>query len=130
MHLETTEKLLELWNLSTKDMKILGGKKKREEIMYTSIFSVFRNVFKSCLLHCCLNSRLCGKGLRYIKSIFSFSPQCFQKLFSLTLSQTTNFRLFLTIDENDRKVLQTSRKHWVKEKLLIINNFSFSHSVF
>ena len=32
-------------------------------------------------------------------------------------------------DENGRK-LQTGRKHWEKEKLLVTSNFSFSHSVF
>ena len=28
------------------------------------------------------------------------------------------------------KVLQTGRKHWEKEKLLVTSNLSFSHSVF
>ena len=32
-------------------------------------------------------------------------------------------------DENGR-VIQTGRKHWEKEKLLFMSNFSFSHSVF
>ena len=30
----------------------------------------------------------------------------------------------------EKKVLQTDRKHWEKEKLLVRSNFSFSRSVF
>ena len=50
----------------------------------------------------------------------------------------TNFRLFQTervcrrqvqIWQKWQKVIQTGRKHWEKEKLLITSNFSFSHSV-
>ena len=57
----------------------------------------------------------------------------------LTLSQTTNFRLFQTgrvcrrqfqVWRKWQKVLQKARKHWEKEKLLITSNFSFPHSVF
>ena len=51
----------------------------------------------------------------------------------------TNFRLFQTervcrrqfqIRRKWKKVIQTGRKHWEKEKLLFMSNFSFSHSVF
>ena len=58
----------------------------------------------------------------------------------LTLSQTTNFRLFQTggvcrrqfqIWWKWQKALEMGRKHCgKKEKLLIMSNFSFSHSVF
>ena len=57
----------------------------------------------------------------------------------LTLSQTTNFRLFQTERVCRRqfqtwwkgqKVILTGRKHWEKEKLLVTSNFSISHSVF
>ena len=57
----------------------------------------------------------------------------------LTLSPTTNFRLFQTervcrqqvkFDENDRNFLQTSRKHWEKQKSPVRSMFFFSHSVF
>ena len=56
----------------------------------------------------------------------------------LTLSQTSDFRLFKTkefADDNFRfdknnKVLQMGRKHWENEKLLVTSNFLFSHSVF
>ena len=57
----------------------------------------------------------------------------------LTHYQTTNFRLFQTekvsrrqfqISRKWQKVIQTGRKHWEKEKLLVTSNFSFSHSVF
>ena len=57
----------------------------------------------------------------------------------LTHYQTTNFKLFQTERvcrrqfQNWRKwqkVIQTGRKHWEKEKLLVTSNFSFSHSVF
>ena len=57
----------------------------------------------------------------------------------LTLSQTTNSRLFQTERFCSRqfqiwwkwqKVLQTGRKHYGKrKKLLMMSNFSFSHSV-
>ena len=54
--------------------------------------------------------------------------------FLLTLSQTTNFRLFqvqrVCRRQFQKKVLQVVRKHWEKEKLLITSNFSFSHRVF
>ena len=33
-------------------------------------------------------------------------------------------------DENGRKFTQTGRKHWEKEKLLVMSNFSFSQSAF
>ena len=57
----------------------------------------------------------------------------------LTHYQTTNFRLFQTervcrrqfqIWQKWPKAIQTGRKHWEKEKLLVTSNFSFSHSVF
>ena len=57
----------------------------------------------------------------------------------LTLSQTTNFRLFQTkrigrrqfkFDENGRKFSKLGRKHWKKWKLLVMSNFSSSHNVF
>ena len=57
----------------------------------------------------------------------------------LTLSQTTNFRLFQTervcrrqfsVSRKWQKVLQQARKLNEKEKLLVTSNFSFSHSVF
>ena len=53
----------------------------------------------------------------------------------LTLSQTTNFRLFQTgnnnskFDENSEKVPKGKKTEWEKEKLLIMSNCSF-HSVF
>ena len=58
----------------------------------------------------------------------------------LTLSQTTNFRLF-QIERVCRRQIQISQKMaesspkglktlWEKEKLLVTSNFSFSHSVF
>ena len=59
--------------------------------------------------------------------------------FLLTLSKTTNFRLFETervwrqqfeLDENGRKVSKQVETLWEKEKLLFRSNFSFSHSVF
>ena len=59
-------------------------------------------------------------------------------LSSLTLSQTTNFRLpnwkiwrqqFQTLWKW-QKMCQTGRKDWEKEKLLVTSNFSFFHSVF
>ena len=61
------------------------------------------------------------------------------ELNSVNLSQTTNFRLFQTkricgqqywIWWKWQKVLQLSRKHLEKEKLLFKSNFSFSYSVF
>ena len=57
----------------------------------------------------------------------------------LTHYQTTNFRLFQTervcrrqfqIWRKWQKAIQTGRKHWEKEKLLVTSNFFFSHSVF
>ena len=57
----------------------------------------------------------------------------------LTLSQTTNFRLFQTERACRRqfkiwwkwqRVIHMDGKHWEKEKLLITSNFFFSHSVF
>ena len=62
---------------------------------------------------------------------------CF--LLNLTHYQPTNFRLFwierlcrrqFQIWWKWQKVIQTGRKHWEKEKLLITGNFSFSNSVF
>ena len=44
----------------------------------------------------------------------------------LTHNQTTNFRL----DENGKKVIETGRNLWEKEKLLVKSNFSFSLIVF
>ena len=58
---------------------------------------------------------------------------------SLTHYQTTNFRLFqiervcrqqFQIWWKWKKVIQTGRNHWEKEKLLVTSNFSFSFSVF
>ena len=58
---------------------------------------------------------------------------------SSTHYQTTNFRLCRTervyrrqfqIWRKWKKVIQTGRKHWEKEKLVITSSFSFSHSVF
>ena len=62
--------------------------------------------------------------------------------FNLTIRKcvkTTDFKLVQTerlcrqqfqIWQKWKKVIQTSRKHWEKEKLLVTSNFSFSHSVF
>ena len=59
--------------------------------------------------------------------------------YDLTHYQTTNFRLFQTervcrrqfqIWRKWQKVIQMGRKHWEKEKLLVMSNFSFSPSVF
>ena len=59
---------------------------------------------------------------------------------SLTLSQTTNFRLFQTERNGKRQfqILITIAERspngyktlWEKEKLLVTSNFSFSHGVF
>ena len=59
---------------------------------------------------------------------------------SLTLSQTTNFRLSQTeefaddnsiFDENGGKVSERIEKTlWEKKKLFVTSNFFFSHSVF
>ena len=58
---------------------------------------------------------------------------------SLTHYQTTTFRLFKTervcrrqfqIWRNWQKVIQMGRKHWEKEKLFFMSNFSFPNSVF
>ena len=57
----------------------------------------------------------------------------------LTNYQTTNFKLFqnervcrrqFQICRKWKKVIQTGRKHWEKEKSLNTSNFSLSHSVF
>ena len=73
-------------------------------------------------------------GLRH-----TFFPRRFVMTSVLTLSQTTNFRLFQTeivcrrkfqIWWKWRKAFETGRKHWEKEKLLVTSNFSFSRSVF
>ena len=62
-----------------------------------------------------------------------------QKFHVLTLSQTTNFRLFQTervcrgqfhIWWKWQEVFETGRIQWEKAKLLVTSNFSFSHSVF
>ena len=88
-------------------------------MLIRSNFSCSHNVFKRCLLLMHQNEYLWSKGL--------------------TLSQTTNFRLFQTervcrrqfeISYKWRNVLKRCRKHWAKEKLLFMSNFSFSHSVF
>ena len=54
-------------------------------------------------------------------------------MLQLTLSQTTDFKLFQTI-LNLKKIAESSpngkKTLWVKEKLLVMGNFSFSHSVF
>ena len=55
-------------------------------------------------------------------------------LVEITLSQTTNFRLFQTERVCRRrkwkKVLPMGRKHWKSEKFPFTSNFSYSHSVF
>ena len=57
----------------------------------------------------------------------------------LTLSQTTNFRLFqlkesadgnFHFDENGRKFSKGLKILLEKEKLLVTSNFSFSHRIF
>ena len=63
----------------------------------------------------------------------------FGNAYVLTISQTSDFRLFqneivcrrqFQIRRKWPKVFQKGRKHWEKEELLITSNFSFSHSVF
>ena len=99
------------------ELKKFGEK---EKLLVMSNFSFSHNVFKSCLLLMRQNEYLWSKGL--------------------TLSQTTNFRLFqterlcrrqfqilITIAESSPNGYKTL---WEKEKLLVTSNFSFSHSVF
>ena len=75
-------------------------------------------------------------GRKFYKNIEK-SSLYFQSL--LTLSQTTNFRIFQTerFTDDDFKFDEYGRKFskWVentgeKEKFLVTSNFSFSHSVF
>ena len=91
------------------------------EIAHYKQFLLFpHSVFKRLILQTRKNQGLFGKGL--------------------TLSQTTNFRLFwferlcrqrFQIWRIRQKVLQRGRKAlWEKEKLLVTSNFFFSHSVF
>ena len=55
---------------------------------------------------------------------------------ALTFSQMMNFKLKefadnnFKFDENGRKLSIQVETLWEKEKLLVMNNFSFSHSVF
>ena len=59
---------------------------------------------------------------------------------ALTLSLTTNFRLFQTEKSLQTRILNLMKMEesssngwktlWEKEKLLVTSNFSFSHSVF
>ena len=74
----------------------------------------------------------------FFPEIMSIFPNQFF-WYQLTHYQMTNFRLFQTervcrrqfkIWRRWHKVIQTGRKHWEKEKLLVMSNFSFSHSVF
>ena len=87
-------------------------------MLVTSVFSSSHNVFKWHFIQGGYKSGLCGK--------------------ELTLSQTTildSSKLKEFADDNFKfnengRVLHTVRKHWEKEKLLVMSNFSFSHSVF
>ena len=75
----------------------------------------------------------------HIVLLLSVCPKVDLKPKRLTHYQTTNFRLSQTervcrqrfqIWRKWQKAIQTGRKHWEKEKLLVTSNFSFSHSVF
>ena len=70
-----------------------------------------------------------------LEALGSLDPLGFWGYFCLTNYQTTNFRLFQTervcrwqfqIWRKWKKVIQTGRKHWEKEKLFVTSNFSFS----
>ena len=106
-----------------------------EKMLVTSIFSFSHNVFYSVSvqtssfelhLFCCLQ-------------MLSVWSEILLSDIELTHNQMTNFRLFQTervcrqqfqIGRKWKKVIQTGRKHWEKEELLIMGSFSFSHSVF
>ena len=65
---------------------------------------------------------------------FLHFPQCFQLFPTRLILDFPESKEFaddnFKVDENGRKFSKMGRKHWVKEKLLITSNFSFSHSVF
>ena len=93
---------------------------------YNISFPHFNNAQAIIILHCHHNL------WHFIKPL---TTQCCL----LTLTQTTKFRLFQTqgvciwkywIWWKWQKVLETCRKQWEKERLLVTSNFSFYHQVF
>ena len=94
---------------------------KRENAALVPAFSPFPTMFSKDLF------------LRVVKSLHHLVK-------SLTLSQTTNFRLvqtkrplqttILTVMKVTESSPNGKKTLWEKEKLLVTSNFSFSHSVF
>ena len=102
-------------------LKLVPYRVEKENLLITSIVCFSHNVFHSFIFSVRQNAALCGNGLTLSQTTIS------------RLIQTGRINLQTTIS-NLTKMADSSpnwwKTLWEKEKLLLMSNFSFSHSVF
>ena len=102
-------------------------------MLVTSIFSVSYNVFKDFLLQV-VKSRHCVVELILYQTTKFYIDRISKDLQTTKYIFLKNFNLFNTFRNKTwfLRVCSTSllKTLWEKEKLLVTNNFSFSHSIF